>query len=62
MGFDIDKVPKLYQTDPSGIYSAWKVCTYLSVSRELEIATNLQYSINNPNLGQRHRSPIENRP
>ncbi len=24
MGFDSDKVPKLYQTDPSGIYSAWK--------------------------------------
>ncbi|KAJ3081658.1 Proteasome subunit alpha type-4 [Quaeritorhiza haematococci] len=24
IGFDIDKVPKLYQTDPSGIYSAWK--------------------------------------
>ncbi|KAI9209713.1 putative PRE6-20S proteasome subunit [Polychytrium aggregatum] len=24
IGFDQDKVPKLYQTDPSGIYSAWK--------------------------------------
>ncbi|KAI8927644.1 nucleophile aminohydrolase [Entophlyctis helioformis] len=24
MGFDADKVPKLYQTDPSGIFSAWK--------------------------------------
>ena len=24
IGFDADKVPKLYQTDPSGIYSAWK--------------------------------------
>ncbi|KAJ3415965.1 Proteasome subunit alpha type-4 [Chytridiales sp. JEL 0842] len=24
VGFDSDKVPKLYQTDPSGIYSAWK--------------------------------------
>ena len=24
MGFDSDNVPKLYQTDPSGIYSAWK--------------------------------------
>ena len=24
IGFDSDKVPKLYQTDPSGIYSAWK--------------------------------------
>ncbi|RKO86196.1 nucleophile aminohydrolase [Blyttiomyces helicus] len=24
IGFDVDKVPKLYQTDPSGIYSAWK--------------------------------------
>jgi 20S proteasome subunit alpha 4 len=24
MGFDSDRVPKLYQTDPSGIYSAWK--------------------------------------
>ncbi|KAF9986300.1 Proteasome subunit alpha type-4, partial [Entomortierella chlamydospora] len=24
MGFDSDKVPKLYQTDPSGVYSAWK--------------------------------------
>jgi 20S proteasome subunit alpha 4 len=24
IGFDYDKVPKLYQTDPSGIYSAWK--------------------------------------
>ncbi|KAJ3392565.1 Proteasome subunit alpha type-4 [Lobulomyces angularis] len=24
VGFDLDKVPKLYQTDPSGIYSAWK--------------------------------------
>jgi 20S proteasome subunit alpha 4 len=26
IGFDSDKVPKLYQTDPSGIYSEWKVC------------------------------------
>jgi 20S proteasome subunit alpha 4 len=25
IGFDIDGVPKLYQTEPSGIYSAWKV-------------------------------------
>ena len=24
MGFDSDKTPKLFQTDPSGIYSAWK--------------------------------------
>lgn len=24
IGFDSDRVPKLYQTDPSGIYSAWK--------------------------------------
>ena len=24
MGYDSDKVPKLFQTDPSGIYSAWK--------------------------------------
>ncbi|KAJ2998526.1 Proteasome subunit alpha type-4 [Globomyces sp. JEL0801] len=24
IGFDSDKVPKLYQTDPSGIYAAWK--------------------------------------
>ncbi|TPX33340.1 hypothetical protein SmJEL517_g03756 [Synchytrium microbalum] len=24
IGFDVDKIPKLYQTDPSGIYSAWK--------------------------------------
>ncbi|KAI8909751.1 putative PRE6-20S proteasome subunit [Gorgonomyces haynaldii] len=24
IGFDSDKIPKLYQTDPSGIYSAWK--------------------------------------
>ncbi len=24
VGWDSDKVPKLYQTDPSGIYSAWK--------------------------------------
>ncbi|KAF9583796.1 Proteasome subunit alpha type-4 [Lunasporangiospora selenospora] len=24
MGFDSDKVPKLYQTDPSGVYTAWK--------------------------------------
>jgi 20S proteasome subunit alpha 4 len=24
IGWDSDKVPKLYQTDPSGIYSAWK--------------------------------------
>eukprot|EP01098_Paradermamoeba_levis_P004733 TRINITY_DN2018_c0_g1_i1.p1 TRINITY_DN2018_c0_g1~~TRINITY_DN2018_c0_g1_i1.p1 ORF type:complete len:250 (-),score=81.83 TRINITY_DN2018_c0_g1_i1:123-872(-) len=24
VGFDIDKTPRLYQTDPSGTYSAWK--------------------------------------
>ncbi|KAJ1961325.1 Proteasome subunit alpha type-4 [Dispira parvispora] len=24
VGFDIDRTPKLYQTDPSGIYYAWK--------------------------------------
>jgi len=24
VGFDIDGTPALYQTDPSGIYSAWK--------------------------------------
>ncbi|KAI9103036.1 putative PRE6-20S proteasome subunit [Phlyctochytrium arcticum] len=27
IGFDADKVPKLYQTDPSGIYSEWKAAT-----------------------------------
>jgi 20S proteasome alpha/beta subunit len=25
MGLDIDNTPRLYQTDPSGIFSAWKV-------------------------------------
>lgn len=25
VGFDVDGVPKLFQTDPSGVYSAWKV-------------------------------------
>ncbi|KXS11045.1 proteasome-domain-containing protein [Gonapodya prolifera JEL478] len=24
IGFDLDKTPRLYQTDPSGIYSEWK--------------------------------------
>jgi 20S proteasome alpha/beta subunit len=24
VGFDSDNIPKLYQTDPSGIHSAWK--------------------------------------
>jgi 20S proteasome alpha/beta subunit len=24
-GFDVDGTPRLYQTDPSGTYSAWKV-------------------------------------
>jgi 20S proteasome subunit alpha 4 len=24
IGWDSDKIPKLYQTDPSGIFSAWK--------------------------------------
>ncbi|KAI8812650.1 nucleophile aminohydrolase, partial [Cladochytrium replicatum] len=24
IGFDVDRVPKLYQTEPSGIFSAWK--------------------------------------
>jgi 20S proteasome subunit alpha 4 len=24
VGFDVDGTPALYQTDPSGIYSAWK--------------------------------------
>ncbi|KAI8820824.1 putative PRE6-20S proteasome subunit [Fimicolochytrium jonesii] len=27
IGFDSDKTPKLYQTDPSGIYSAWKAAS-----------------------------------
>ncbi|KAI8921246.1 putative PRE6-20S proteasome subunit [Powellomyces hirtus] len=27
IGFDADMVPKLYQTDPSGIYSAWKAAS-----------------------------------
>ncbi|KAJ3179630.1 Proteasome subunit alpha type-4 [Geranomyces variabilis] len=27
IGFDADKVPKLYQTDPSGIYSSWKAAS-----------------------------------
>mmetsp|Transcript_14268 Transcript_14268/g.16205 ORF Transcript_14268/g.16205 Transcript_14268/m.16205 type:complete len:252 (+) Transcript_14268:284-1039(+) len=26
-GFDIDKKPALYKTEPSGTYSAWKACT-----------------------------------
>jgi 20S proteasome subunit alpha 4 len=26
VGFDPDGMPRLYQTDPSGIYSAWQVC------------------------------------
>lgn len=25
-GFDVDGTPRLYQTDPSGTFSAWKVC------------------------------------
>ncbi len=36
IGFDTDlsgkKVPKLYQTDPSGIYSLWKVCCSVVLS------------------------------
>lgn len=31
-GFDLDGTPRLYQTDPSGIYSAWKVSWILSLS------------------------------
>jgi hypothetical protein len=27
IGFDSDRVPKLYQTDPSGIYTAWKAAS-----------------------------------
>ncbi|KAJ3156280.1 Proteasome subunit alpha type-4 [Geranomyces michiganensis] len=27
IGFDADRVPKLYQTDPSGIYSSWKAAS-----------------------------------
>jgi 20S proteasome subunit alpha 4 len=33
IGFDIDKVPKLYQTDPSGLYAAWKVNETQSVDK-----------------------------
>lgn len=29
-GFDPDGTPRLYQTDPSGIYSAWQVNTVYS--------------------------------
>jgi 20S proteasome subunit alpha 4 len=30
-GFDADKNPQLYLTDPAGIYSAWKVSNIMLV-------------------------------
>lgn len=29
VGFDFDGTPRLYQTDPSGTYHAWKVSKFL---------------------------------
>jgi hypothetical protein len=28
VGFEVDGQPRLYQTDPSGTHSEWKVCRY----------------------------------
>ena len=37
-GFDQDGTPRLYQTEPSGIFSAWKVRLLLSVCEHVRIA------------------------
>jgi 20S proteasome subunit alpha 4 len=52
IGFDKnDTVPHLYQTEPSGIYSAW--CVHCS---------GALYSANNSQESQRHRPLIQDRP
>lgn len=33
VGFDYDGTPRLYQTDPSGTYHAWKVAISLTILR-----------------------------
>lgn len=44
VGFDPnDKTPRLYQTEPSGIYSAWSVLSYGNTVRDVR-ADNLQES------------------
>lgn len=45
MGFDFDGMPKLYQTDPSGTYHAWKVGPkYHGLAEASVLASSGKYS------------------
>ncbi|KAI8855161.1 nucleophile aminohydrolase [Chytridium lagenaria] len=46
IGFDSDKVPKLYQTDPSGIYSAWKKSYKENLSKDEAIRLAIKSLLN----------------
>ena len=48
MGFDYDKTPHLYQTDPSGTYFEWKVC--FSVVNLSSVVSRRLYAIASPKM------------
>lgn len=56
VGFDPgDKIPRLYQTEPSGIYSAWWVLRLMPL-------LNLCWKSNCEQESKRHRSLFQNSP
>lgn len=46
MGYDVDKVPKLYMTDPSGLYSSWKACAIGKGSKTVQEFFEKNYESN----------------
>ena len=59
MGLDVDDSPRLYQTDPSGIFSAWKVRFGYDQPPILSISVAINMDLNDVS-GEFYWTRIEN--